>query len=204
MYILSCKDLSFFTEEKTLFSRLGFSLFPGSIFHLRGKNGSGKTSLLRMMAGIQNPSSGTITIGGISLTGFEKPYANYIGHNNGVKEDLTVFENIKIFAQLYDSESAVSSAIHYFGLIETLDKKVHSLSAGNKQKVALARLFCCNSNFWFLDEIDSHLDKENKNLLYNIIATKANNGGIIIMTSHQKIEMKNIMFIDIEDFGERV
>lgn len=200
MGILSCSNLELKINDKSLFSNFGVTLFPGSIIHLVGQNGDGKTSLLRMIAGIAKCEKGIITLGGINVEELEKPYANYIGHNIGIKEDLTVLENLAIFAKLHGSMLALPGALHYFDLSEFMDQKLYSLSAGNKKKVALARLLACHSNLWLLDEISSNLDSQNYELLCKILITKASSGGIIIMTSHNDIPIKNIVKIDIRDF----
>lgn len=200
MEVLSCNDLALKINNKFLFSKFGITLFPGSILHLQGHNGSGKTSLLRMLSGVLKRDSGYITLGGLDILEIKKPYANYIGHNNGLKEDLTVLENLTIFAKLHKSELALPSALHYFSLTELIDQKLYNLSAGNKQKVALARLLACHANLWLLDEVSSYLDKQNSELLWNIISTKANNKGIIIITSHSDIPIKNVIKIDMRDF----
>lgn len=198
--ILSCHNLSLKIHDKILFSNFGLTLFPGSITHLMGANGSGKTSLLRIISGIQNNETGKIKFGGINVTELEKPYSNYIGHNIGIKEDLTTLENLEIFAKLHGSSLALASALHYFGLSELIDKKIYSLSAGNKQKVALARLLSCHADLWLLDEISTNLDSTNHELLCKILITKASSGGIIIMTSHNEIPIQNLIKVDIKDF----
>lgn len=203
MPIVTAEDLSFKIDNKTIFTNLGISLFPGSITHLKGANGSGKSSLLKILCGLQQPSSGSVKLGKrYNIEDCPKPFANYIGHNIGVKDDLTVLENIEIFARLYESEITIPSALHYFSLMDVMNEKAYSLSAGNRQKIALARLLCCHAGLWLLDEVDSHLDEKNKVLLHNVIATKANNGGVIILTSHQKLKFKNIIGLNIEDFHE--
>ncbi|MBP7189861.1 MAG: heme ABC exporter ATP-binding protein CcmA [Rickettsiaceae bacterium] len=204
MHILSCENLSLDIDGVSIFKNLSFSVVNGSITHIIGKNGCGKTSLFRMISSIQPPTSGAIKIDGVEISEIEKPYVNYMGHNIALKDDLTILENIRLFSALYNSEEMIQSALYYFGIIELQDQKLYNLSAGNKQKVALARLMSCSSDLWLLDEVDSHLDEENRALLYNLIATKANNGGIILMTSHRDILIKNITKIDIEDFREKI
>lgn len=199
--MLICNDISLNASGKQIFCGAGFTLFPNSISYLRGSNGSGKSSLLRMIAGIQKPSFGAISFFGYDINNIEKPFANYIGHNIGIKDELTVLENIKIWAQLYDSESLISAALYYFGLMEIMDTKAYTLSAGNRQKIALARLLSCESDLWLLDEVDAHLDAQNRALLNNAIISKASNGGIVIITSHAKPEFKNVIDIDMEDFS---
>lgn len=198
--MLICDHISLKAANKIIFSTLSFGLLPGSITYLQGRNGSGKSSLLRMISGIQKPDSGLISLFGYNINNIEKPYANYIGHNTGIKDELTVLENIKLWAKLYGSEIMIQAALHYFGLTNYIDTKAYTLSAGNRQKIALVRLLSCESDLWLLDEVDAHLDKQNKVLLNNAISSKASNGGIIILTSHNKSEFKGATNIDMEDF----
>ncbi len=203
MPIVTAENLSFKIDDKIIFANLGISLFPGSITHLKGSNGSGKSSLLKILCGLQQPNSGSVKLGKrYNILDISKPFANYIGHNIGVKDDLTVLENIEIFARLYESEITIPSTLHYFGLMDIMNEKAYNLSAGNRQKIALARLLCCHTGLWLLDEVDSHLDEKNRTLLHNVIATKANNGGVIIITSHQELTFKNVIELNIEDFHE--
>lgn len=199
--MLICDRVSLSASGKAIFSSASFTLLPGSITYLRGSNGSGKSSLLRMIAGIQKPGLGAISFYGYDINNIEKPYANYIGHNIGIKDELTVLENIRLWARLYDSEALIHAALYYFGLIDLMDTKAYKLSAGNRQKIALARLLSCESDLWLLDEVDAHLDAQNRALLNNAISSKAGNGGIVIITSHTKPEFKGVMDIDMEDFA---
>lgn len=199
--MLSCNNISLAINDKTLF-HIGFTLFPGSIVVLRGANGSGKSSLLRIIAGLQQATTGEMLFCGMPIDFMPKPYVNYIGHNIGIKDNLTVLENLSIWSRLYNSEVTLSSAIHYFGLSEMLHDKAHSLSAGNRQKIAIARLLACQADLWLLDEVETHLDDQNQTLLNNVIATKANNGGIVIMSSHSDVKFQNIITINIQDFCE--
>jgi heme exporter protein A len=194
--ILTCENLSLAYDEKQVFTDIALTLLPGSITLVSGKNGSGKTSFLRMIAGVlplQKDSE--IFINEQKISEVQKPYLNFIEHQTAVLEQLTVLENLEFWAKAYDSELLIASAITYFNLSEFIDKKCSELSAGNRKKVALARLVCCKSDLWLLDEVEVNLDEENKNLLYNLIKVKADNGGIIIMSSHYPSPFKDVIQI---------
>ncbi len=201
--MLSLQSLSFIAQDQKIFQDISMTLFPSSIVYLKGKNGSGKTSLLRMLAGIQKPTNGDITYGKEStlINKFDKPYCTYIGHKTGLKQELSVIDNLKYWAQLYNAEELVDAAIIYFQLQEHVYKKCYELSAGNQKKVALAKLITCQSKFWLLDEIDTNLDDANKKLLINLIVSQADSGGIVFISSHNEPEIKTALTINMSDYS---
>ena len=197
--MLTVNNLALIVNGFNIFSNIGITALPSSITYLTGDNGSGKTSMLRMIAGIQAPSSGYISYGtkATLITELPKPYCLYIGHNNAIKPEYTVIENIAMWAKFYESPEAIDAAIYYFRLNEITHQKCYELSAGNKQKVALARLLTCRSNIWLLDEVDQNLDKSNRDLLDKLIVTKADNGGIILLTTHEKPRIKSASILNL-------
>jgi heme exporter protein A len=198
--MLTCLGVSVEIDEKIIFRNLSFSSMRGSVVCLLGENGSGKTSLLRVIAGIKKSYEGMVLLGGIDITELDKPYAGYVGHDLALKNEMTVLESISYWAALYNSDLMVPAAINYWGLGEIVESKILNLSAGNKKKVALARLMCCNCILWILDEAESNLDEQNKQLLQNLVITKANNGGIILMTSHKEPLIKKVSKVYLSDF----
>ena len=200
--MLSLQSLSFITQDQKVFQDISLTLFPSSIVYLKGKNGSGKTSLLRMLAGIQKPTSGDITYGkeSIPINKFDKPFCTYIGHKTGLKQELSVIDNLKYWAQLYNTEELVNAAIVYCQLQEHAYKKCYELSAGNQKKVALAKLITCQSKLWLLDEVGTNLDDTNKKLLINLIVSQADNGGIVFISSHHEPEIRTALTINMSDY----
>jgi heme exporter protein A len=184
--MLTVHNISYSINERKLFANISMSLLPSCVLYIKGSNGSGKTTLLRIMAGIIEPSSGQILCNLENIKDIAKPYCTYIGHMSANKSEFTVLDNLKFWTGAYNSNEVLEAAIHYFRLQDILGRKYYELSEGNKKKVALARLLACQSDLWLLDEIDSNLDQENRDLLYNLIISKANNGGIIVISSHQK------------------
>jgi heme exporter protein A len=201
--MLSLQSLEFRIHNQIIFQNLSITFLPSSITYINGKNGSGKTSFLRMLAGIQQPSKGSITYGknSIPIQQFAKPYCTYIGHKTGLKQELSVLDNLRYWAQIYGSEELIDAAIIYFQLQEYAYKKCYELSAGNQKKVALAKLITCQSKFWLLDEVDTNLDTENKKLLLNLIISQADNGGIIILSSHNIPEIKTATTLKMSDYS---
>ena len=203
--MLSLNSVCINTNKLDLITDLSVSFLPSAIVYLKGENGSGKTSLIRSIAGIQQLSLGQITFGknNTPIESFQKPYCTYIGHKTGIKPELTVIENIEFWAKIYNSYESVSAAIFYFRLEKIANTKCYELSAGQKQKVALARLLACSSNLWLLDEVENNLDLEGKQLLSRLIVSKADSGGIIIASSHNEPSIKSALIINIEDYAKR-
>lgn len=196
-------DSVYININKTpLVNNISLSFLPSAIVYLKGENGSGKTSLLRSIAGIQKVSSGQITLGknNTPIEFFAKPYCVYVGHRTGIKPELTVYENICFWSKIYGSSEMLNAAIFYFKLEDLIDTKCYQLSAGQRQKVALARLFACNSMIWLLDEVENNLDSEAKQLLHNLMLSKADSGGIIIASTHNEPAIKSALILDMSDY----
>lgn len=200
--MLTINNLTYIIKQKILFNDLNITLLNSSILYLKGENGTGKTTLLKIIAGLQRPQKGEIFLGKskIPINNLQKPYCTYIGHNLGIKLELTIYENLKFWCQAYNSIETLEASLHYFNLYSILNKKCYELSLGNQKKVALAKLLCCPSPLWLLDEIESSLDENNKNLINNLIINKANNGGIVIMATHQEVKIKSAQVLKIEDY----
>lgn len=197
--MLSLNDISLKINAHTVLNRLSMSFLPGAIIYLCGNNGSGKTSLLRIIAGITKPTSGYITLTkkNLPINVIKKPYSVYIGHLLAIKNDLTVYENIAYWAKIYNAEELIDASIVFFKIGDLLDKKCYELSEGNRKKIAMTRLILAPANIWLLDEIENNLDKDNKMLLNNLIVTKANNGGIVVITTHNKPAIDSGMIVNL-------
>ncbi len=199
--MLSFEQVTFIIEQKSIFTNISVTFLPSSIVYLQGANGCGKTSLLRMVSNLQDPTSGSVVYRSLNCKYLKKPYCTYIGHNLGLKSQITVLEHLKFWSTIYDSLETLESSIYYFKLYNILHEKCYRLSAGNQKKVALAKLIACQSNLWLLDEVEANLDQENKELLYNLIISKANNGGVILLTSHSNIDIKSAQIINLQDYS---
>lgn len=198
--MLICKNISLCNYNKIIFRNLSFSLLPSSIIYLKGLNGSGKTSFLRIVAGIMNPSSGSLFFNGNNINNIRKPYSVYIGHDLAIKKNLTVLEMIHYYSSLFNSMDSLEACIYYLGLYSILEEKCENLSHGNLKKIAMARLMLFKSDLWLLDELESNLDESNLDLLKRLIVSKANSGGIIIIASHQESNIDTAQILNLQDF----
>lgn len=195
--MLSFHQLKFNIYQKQLFDNLSITFLDSAITYIKGANGCGKTALLRMVAGIMQPSNGNIFYKNLNINNIAKPYCTYIGHNLGLKLEMTVFENLKFWSEIYNSVETLDAAIHYFKLYDLLDEKCYTLSSGLQKVVALARLIACQSDLWLLDEVETNLSKENRDLLNNLIVMKANSGGIVLLSSHTENHIKSAQILQL-------
>ena len=162
---------------------------------LEGKNGTGKTTLLRTICGLFAADSGEILWQGESIKKQDEAYRKellYLGHNNAIKADLTALENLRINNSLA-GEAATShdlmQALEKIGLYAFEDLPTRQLSQGQKRRVALARLILSKARLWILDEPFVALDVAAVELLQNIIAKHVENGGMVILTTHQEVPL---------------
>ena len=183
--------------ERTLFTGLDFEVFAGQWLHVRGENGIGKTSLLRLLSGLTKPAAGEIFWNEQLISADPSEYHRnllFLGHRDSLKEDLTALENLSIATALDGitvSEEEILLALHRFGLRGREDLPVNCLSAGQKRRVLLARLLLRQAKLWILDEPFNALDVRAVEMLSELILEHIACGGMAIMTSHQEIPMPN-------------
>jgi heme exporter protein A len=204
--MLTISDISYQKNDKKIFENIGFSIGLGCCLILTGANGSGKTSLLKVIAGINKPNSGKILWNEQDIEEFRDEFnadMQYLGHKNFAKPELTVHENLKFFSGISKTEILIPSAVKYFGLEEVLDKKVGKLSAGWKQRILLAKLLCCPATIWLLDEPTNNLDKQGKELLFNLITVRVKEGGIVMVSSHDEMLFPLGSKFCLEDFNQK-
>jgi len=192
---LEARSLECTRSDRVLFSDLNFSLAPSQVMLVEGPNGSGKTTLLRTLCGLFAPSAGEVCWGGDSIRSLAEEFSRdviYLGHRAGIKEELTGVENLRISSALDGveiSEPSAWSALEQMGLAGHEDLPTKMLSAGQKRRVALARLLITQAPLWILDEPFTALDKAAVAFLQGIIRQHAEAGGIVILTTHQDVEM---------------
>ena len=191
--MLEADNLECVRGERRLFSGVGFRLEAGELLYLQGKNGAGKTSLLRMLIGLLPPEAGEIRWQGkpIGSDDFRADLC-YLGHLNAIKEELTPLENLLAAARLADTvltEDDALDALEQVGLAGREDLACKYLSQGQKRRVALARLVTEKRPLWILDEPFVALDVAAVDWLAGIISGHLQRGGLAVMTTHQLVSI---------------
>ncbi len=193
--MLEADQLACDRGERRLFSGLNFELAAGELLYLQGKNGAGKTSLLRMLIGLLPPAEGEIRWKGLPLSHQAEEYRAelcYLGHLNAIKEELTPLENLQeaaAFAGQTLSQDEVLDALEQVGLAGREDLACRYLSQGQKRRVALARLVVDRRTLWVLDEPFVALDVLAVDWLAGVISAHLQRGGMAIMTTHQRVDI---------------
>lgn len=193
--MLTATDLACVRGERPLFSGLGFQLAAGEWLRVKGENGTGKTSLLRILVGLAQPAAGEVRWRGECVVKNSDAFRRellYLGHYGAVKEELTPLENLQLSAgldggQLSDAEAL--AALGRFGLRGREELPVRFLSAGQKRRVLLARLVTRKATLWILDEPFTALDTKAVDMLSAVIGQHLAAGGMAILTSHQAVPL---------------
>ena len=184
---LAAVDLACRRGDRILFTGLQFEVRAGQVVWLRGANGRGKTSLLRLLAGLSTPEAGHVAWGGVPQQRV------YIAHANALKEDLSVLESLRFLARLHgrgDSMAALVEALRLFGMASRRDAPVRTLSQGQRRRVALSRLALdTQPAVWILDEPFDALDTEGIASLNALLTEHAARGGSVVLTSHQALTL---------------
>jgi heme exporter protein A len=194
--LLEAEQLECLRGDIPLFSGLNLGVAPGQIMQIEGANGSGKTSLLRILAGLSPPSEGEVRWRGQSVARKRAPFfaeIAYLGHHLGLKAELTVSENLKFGAALNGvrpTPEQLEQALEQVGLADRMDLPVRALSAGQRQRVALARLLSSAATLWIMDEPFTALDVGGIALVQRLLEEHAERGGLAVLTSHQAVELR--------------
>jgi heme exporter protein A len=197
--MLSAHELACERGERLLFRDLGFELKRGEALLVRGGNGRGKTSLLRILCGLSAPVAGVVRWRGEPISQAHEQYGRemaYLGHANGIKDDLTPVENLRLAAALGGREldlGAATAALEQVGLSRCLDFPARVLSFGQRRRVALAGLLTAGALLWILDEPLTGLDVHGVAMVEQMIRDHVVAGGLAIMTTHQPLALDGLV-----------
>jgi heme exporter protein A len=199
-HFLTCLNVSIERGGYKLFEDMSFTLLEGAGLVVKGANGSGKTSLLKVLAGLVKPSYGSVAL----ASGYTSSDMLYIGHKNAIKGDATVLENLQFWAKLRGEPLLLAAAISHFGLGYYTDTPCRELSAGWQRRVALAKLICCPSKLWLLDEPTANLDAEGEAITLSLIKARIHSGGGVVAAMHKMNDAFNEVLphaIYVQDFS---
>jgi heme exporter protein A len=211
--VFTGENLSCRRGGRLVFAGLGFALQPGRALLLTGPNGSGKTTLLRVMAGLIPPDSGQLSWDGLPVT--EDPAGHrrrlhFVGHLDGVKPVLSVVENLRFWARLrgarrsaLERRQSVEDALAGFQLEPLADIPVRLLSAGQRRRVALARLITAYAPLWLLDEPTASLDESAVAQFERVVHVHRETGGMVVVSSHGGPAPKGAIRVSLADFRAR-
>jgi heme exporter protein A len=191
--MLTAQGLACLRGDRLLFKNVGFELNAGGLLYVLGENGSGKSSLLRLLCGLLMPEDGTVFWCGKKIKKDAENYLSnltYLGHLNGLKDDLTALENLQIAARLAGNdanEQKTMAALTAIGIARCANLPVRVLSQGQKRRVALATLWLAESKLWILDEPFAALDTASVEVLASRLGEHMANGGMAIITTHQDV-----------------
>lgn len=191
--------------ERLVFAGLDFALPPGGALVLTGPNGSGKSSLLRLMAGLTRPEAGTLSWSGAPVA--EDPAAHrarlhFIGHLDALKPVLSVAETLRFWAGMRGNAD-VAAGLARFRLTALADWPCRLLSAGQRRRLALARLVASPAPLWLLDEPANGLDAEALADLLAAIAAQRAGGGAVVLSTHARLAIEGADELSLARFGRR-
>jgi len=191
--MLQVNHLSCVRQQKEIFTDISFELAASDILLIQGENGSGKSSLLRLIAGLATPEHGDICWRGQTIqTTSYRSELHYLGHLNGIKLGLTVLENLQLAARLADTSlEKIKTCLDDLQLSNDQHTLTRYLSAGQKRRVALAKLFLIPKLFWILDEPFTSLDDKTQKYFLSQLDSHLKNGGMSIISSHHALQLAN-------------
>lgn len=200
--MLNANNLSLNRGDRALVCNLSFALSAGEALHVRGANGSGKTTLLRALAGLTLPEYGSIDWRGHGIrrdNGIYRSEMLFLGHQAGLKLRMSPMENLEHHRRIRPGrDTPTAEALATMGVDDSAHLPCALLSAGQRRRTALARLLCEQAKLWILDEPFTALDTEATNRLSRLIEGHVRAGGLVILTSHQSVQLDVPVFHTLE------
>ncbi len=190
------KNIECIRQNNILFEELNLAINDKELLQINGANGSGKSTLLQIFSGLTQPTMGEVLWNDKNINDCRYEFQNnilYLGHKNSIKATLTVEENMEIMHILLGKKLKID----YSAILEKIGMKnmnhiyVANLSAGQKKRIGLTRLFMSRSKLWFLDEPFNTLDKDGKTIIEDLIIQHCTKGGMTIFTTHQEMEIND-------------
>ena len=199
---LEISGLECIRDNRLIFKDINFSVESNQTMLVRGKNGSGKTSLLRVLAGYIKNYSGNILFNGNNIKSDNELLSEFrfLGQQNTLKGNLSVQQNIAMWELIYQVKSDINEISKILNIEQILNVDINSLSDGQKKRVSLARLIISNAKVWLLDEPLVYLDQDKIDLLQNIILRHNKRGGITIYSSNTNINLEYDSSIIMDDY----
>ncbi|MCP5365452.1 MAG: heme ABC exporter ATP-binding protein CcmA [Hyphomicrobiales bacterium] len=208
MAVFSGAGLACVRGGRLVFSKLDFTIGAGGALVLVGRNGCGKSSLLRLMAGLSRPAAGELLWHGQAVdddTAAHHARLRYIGHRDAIKPILSVFENVDFWARFqggrYDANSRAHAALDAFGLRRLADLPARYLSQGQRRRLALCRLLVSEVPLWLLDEPRAGLDDDAASQLDNAIMRHREQGGMVVIALHGSDRPAGSQVLDVGHYG---
>jgi heme exporter protein A len=184
---LTADKLTCIRGQRVLFRDLSFRVAAGQVLSLEGPNGAGKTSLLRLIAGFLAPAAGTIALGALGESEERGKQIGWLGHLDAAKPQLTPREVLEFFVQLHGAKEPVDAALAAVGLASVGDLPCQYLSAGQKKRLALARLRLSRRPLWLMDEPLAALDAQGRRLVVEMLERHIGSGGIVVAATHEAL-----------------
>ena len=198
--MLTVKDLHASVEGKEILKGINLQVNPGEVHAIMGPNGSGKTSLLKIISGLNSPESGSITYNQSEVSSEKYQLETlYLGHYAPLSSELSCIENLEYLTNLSTDIAFpnLHKALQAVGLTNYENELAGNLSAGQKRRVALSLLFISQSKVWLLDEPFTSLDSDGIKIIESQIEKHRLEGGVCILTTHQDCNIKNLKEISL-------
>jgi len=188
---LTGHDLACVRGGREVFSGVSFTLHAGGLLVLRGPNGAGKSSLLRLVAGLVRKTAGDLVLDGGEDDVPIAEHAHYVGHLDTLKPALTVIENLRFWAEMLGgSRTDAGTALDRVGLAPLADFPAGVLSAGQRRRLALARLVAAARPLWLLDEPTTAIDAAARERLFGLIRDHLEGGGLAMIATHDDLPVE--------------